>query len=662
MTKNSFLAFFAATSLAACGGPLDEGPLETTDDAITTAVTAVGHVQCRLSPSGTPVDLPHATINVMNSNSDFDTVTDDVMGSGYTNDDGTFRVDGWGGDAAPDPWSGPDVYVRVVFGDRKWRESLGDSERVSVIDEIYRVNVNDTARHDHNNAGSGTIDFGPIILGDDGDWSCGNFYHAMKVYEDYRSVRGGEHPPPGAIQVQRYAAPVSSGTPWADRHYIHWYTSDPSSQTRIAHEFGHTIRHHLDGEDAHFLWDAERFRYARSEGHNACSVTEPGFAFNEGWAEYWAKTGGCGSLTGDWSREGDVAVALSNLELCVGRSGMVQVLIDAGWNTIHSYPEFEQRLMATNPDCGHAFNADYYLQHNPDVMNAYANDRAGALRHWVSVGLPNEGRRASQEFDVRYYLGQHGDLRNAFGSSGYVAALKHWQQIGFPVEGRRGSRELDIQYYIYRFADLRAAFGSNYAAALQHWRTYHSSEGRRASRDFDPVFYLNNNSDLRAAFGVNNYEAALDHFIRVGFAEGRQGAPIDSVPTGDLIYIRSAANGRFVTAASSSSSLIADSTAVGAGQLFRVEDLGWGVLALRSYANNLYVAAENGGASALIANRSSVGGTWEMFVWVPLGNHDFGLRSIANNQFVTAESGGASPLIANRTAVLGWETFTWASY
>ena len=57
------------------------------------------------------------------------------------------------------------------------------------------------------------------------------------------------------------------------------------------HEFGHALRHTIDGDQRHFTDDASRWTYAR--GHGLCGsdagyVETEAFAFNEGWADFWA--------------------------------------------------------------------------------------------------------------------------------------------------------------------------------------------------------------------------------------------------------------------------------------------------------------------------------------------------------------------------------------
>ena len=52
------------------------------------------------------------------------------------------------------------------------------------------------------------------------------------------------------------------------------------------HEFAHTVRHSYDGGLIHLYRNIWRYRYAQR--HNCSTMTNYGFAFNEGWAEFWA--------------------------------------------------------------------------------------------------------------------------------------------------------------------------------------------------------------------------------------------------------------------------------------------------------------------------------------------------------------------------------------
>jgi hypothetical protein len=127
--------------------------------------------------------------------------------------------------------------------------------------------------------------------------------------------------------------------------------------------------------------------------------------------------------------------------------------------------------------------------------------------------------------------------------------------------------------------------------------------------------------------------------------------------TTTVISLRSRANNLYVTAENAgASALIANRTAIGAWEEFDLLDAGSGNVALRAHANNLIVTAENAGASPLIANRTAVG-LWETFTLIHNSNGTVSLLAQVNHDYVTAENAGASALIANRTAIGTWEQF-----
>jgi glucose/arabinose dehydrogenase/PKD repeat protein len=141
----------------------------------------------------------------------------------------------------------------------------------------------------------------------------------------------------------------------------------------------------------------------------------------------------------------------------------------------------------------------------------------------------------------------------------------------------------------------------------------------------------------------------LDSFT---FTTGTTGPP----PTGG-VSLRSRANNLYVSADNAGASpLIARAATIGPWETFDLVDLGSGKVALKSRANNMYVCADSGGAASLIANRAAVG-AWETFTLVRNGNATVSLLAQANGKYVVAENAGAQPLIANRTTIGPWEQF-----
>jgi alpha-tubulin suppressor-like RCC1 family protein len=82
-------------------------------------------------------------------------------------------------------------------------------------------------------------------------------------------------------------------------------------------------------------------------------------------------------------------------------------------------------------------------------------------------------------------------------------------------------------------------------AAQQHWLTQGMGQGIRGSTTFSPSQYLQLNPDLASAFGSTNYQAAIDHYVKTGRAEGRNTV---AKPAAGMQHITVVAN-RIVNAA-----------------------------------------------------------------------------------------------------------------
>ncbi|MDD7793393.1 family 16 glycosylhydrolase [Clostridium sp. 'White wine YQ'] len=129
----------------------------------------------------------------------------------------------------------------------------------------------------------------------------------------------------------------------------------------------------------------------------------------------------------------------------------------------------------------------------------------------------------------------------------------------------------------------------------------------------------------------------------------------------NIVSLKAAANGQYVTADNGGdSALIANRTAPSLWEQFEQIDLGNGNIALRSLANNKYVCADNYGNNPLIANKDAIG-TWETFHLETLPDGKKALKAVVNNKYVCADNYGNNPLIANRDSASGWEAFDFIS-
>jgi hypothetical protein len=174
-----------------------------------------------------------------------------------------------------------------------------------------------------------------------------------------------EPPPAGGLRVKRWEAVyISAGT---GAHTFYDYLVLPTDQAIQAipdrehtffHEFGHTIRFVADGSKTHWDWDNFRFNFGHK--HNTDEVFNKGFAFSEGWAQYWAHAvngstvtpGPAGSL--DWN-EGLIGARLADMAFKSSDEFMIKVQL-ANPETIHTMYEFEKRYCAAiapkpNPYC-----------------------------------------------------------------------------------------------------------------------------------------------------------------------------------------------------------------------------------------------------------------------------------------------------------------------
>jgi non-reducing end alpha-L-arabinofuranosidase len=150
---------------------------------------------------------------------------------------------------------------------------------------------------------------------------------------------------------------------------------------------------------------------------------------------------------------------------------------------------------------------------------------------------------------------------------------------------------------------------------------------------------------------------ATENAVQASLVAAGYAANVTGVPTtASVVSLKAHANGDYVDAANSSTSLIANSTSIGTNETFDLLTNPDGTVSLRAHADGDYVTAENAGTSPLIANRAAIG-QWETFDLIRNSDGSVSFRAHANGDIVTADNAGASPLIANRTAIGPWEEF-----
>jgi hypothetical protein len=206
---------------------------------------------------------------------------------------------------------------------------------------------------------------------------------------DYLTIVGAA-PPSGGLSIRRQAGVQSSPgiTPSAYAHHdtivlpTDWTTTysveagETSRRQTVFHEFGHTVAHVADGDFTH--WNGDLFRFAYARMHGGCETFNRGFAWNEGWAGYWAAEragdtpSACADKPGaadtnpwtDWT-ESLVAARLVSLANAIPgasnsaqRATRMQSVLRSSPGMIHTLRDFEQRYCAMfaagNPQCASA--------------------------------------------------------------------------------------------------------------------------------------------------------------------------------------------------------------------------------------------------------------------------------------------------------------------
>jgi hypothetical protein len=113
------------------------------------------------------------------------------------------------------------------------------------------------------------------------------------VLDDYHKV-DLQSPPAKKLHIMRPVG-VVVGTAYVFYDYVRVrtdYLKDDdiaySREDTIFHEFAHTVRHVFDSPDNINHWNCDDFRWAYARTHCGNEIYNMHFAFNEGWAGFWA--------------------------------------------------------------------------------------------------------------------------------------------------------------------------------------------------------------------------------------------------------------------------------------------------------------------------------------------------------------------------------------
>ena len=185
---------------------------------------------------------------------------------------GYFKVSGTGRDGRRGK---PDPYIRVIY---QYSGTYGKMEVEKNLIGPNRKERSGTKSY------SPKINFGTINFNSIHCKCYVQFYKALKDLYD----RSGRKSPYDTLHV-RSSVLIHGGTPYATTDVIRIPRKTKSISYETAkHELAHRVRHSYDGNILHFGKDVIKYKY--TQHHHCGKKTNQGFAFNEGWAEFWAGT------------------------------------------------------------------------------------------------------------------------------------------------------------------------------------------------------------------------------------------------------------------------------------------------------------------------------------------------------------------------------------
>ena len=169
-------------------------------------------------------------------------------------------------------------------------------------------------------------------------------------------------------------------------------------------------------------------------------------------------------------------------------------------------------------DYSAVYDYKYYIAHNPDVKAAYNGDENDTLAHFVNNGM-NEGRQASEKFNVSYYKHNYYDLQRAFGDK-----LK-WYYLHYMSDGcsekRVADKMIDPVGDPYDYSALHSIMGSGntsvnqmvaYYKANATYPSYYATSDAPNIETFCQIYY-----DECIAEGIKPEVAFCQAMLETGF-------------------------------------------------------------------------------------------------------------------------------------------------
>jgi len=154
------------------------------------------------------------------------------------------------------------------------------------------------------------------------------------------------------------------------------------------------------------------------------------------------------------------------------------------------------------------FDLEYYRKKNPDLQDAFGDDNARYIEHFVRFGM-EEARSSSLWFSVFAYKWRFDrcakkelpSMRNYF--QAYLLGQNAISGENSVVENRDLSPVYSYLFYRSHNGDVNELYGDDSDACLRHFLHYGMKEGRVANAQFNVRKYRLEHPELRKKYGMD---------------------------------------------------------------------------------------------------------------------------------------------------------------
>lgn len=282
---------------------------------------------------------------------------------------------------------------------------------------------------------------------------------------------------------------------------------------------------------------------------------------------------------------------------------------------------------------------DPQVKSKSGVNSRWDNNLVYQTHHYSDdVSLLNGRKAITDRLNVPLMLGEYGENTN-----NKLREMTDWCIAN------------NVAYFPWSFKKMyhdRCLWTIHPNNAYNAVRDYIKHGGTPPANAYSDMISFAQNNIGNGSSGFTFHQGFYDAVKYTGSTGGGSGG---DAPIGQTIWLKGN-NGLYVSSENGQSAMMCNRSSVGGWEQFEVVGLSDGKVALKG-SNRRYVSNE-GGTSPMMCDRPNAQG-WESFTWESQGGNSVALKGF-NNQYVSSEN-GQSPMMCNRSSVGGWEVFTWGT-